>query len=83
MSNLKTVDPISAQFVRAIAGQRKKNEDASLLNMEFPTLEEMEMDVPILNAKLQQARVAPDDDENLEMQFMTYFDMGMNLSLPR
>ncbi len=65
--------PVSSQFVRAISGQGKVR-TGSILDIDFPTLDELEMDCPILNAHMAQMRVSPEDDENLEMQYMLHFD---------
>jgi hypothetical protein len=69
--------------LRVVAQRTRELETEKLLAMDFPTLDELEMDVPILNSHMGQARLAPEDDENLEMQYMLHFDPTIQHTLGR
>lgn len=71
------------ESVRALFQAIKAKEARSLLNMDFPTLDELEMDIPILNAHMRQARVAPEDEEEIEVQCMLHFDPSVRMHLAR
>lgn len=61
----------------------KAREARSLMEMDFPTLDELEMDVPLLDSHMRQVRVAPEDDADLEMQCMLHFDPSVTMHMAR
>jgi hypothetical protein len=72
--------PVSSQFLRAIAAPTKLEEDKPIpMDMDFPTLDELEMDVPILNEHMSQMRNHPEDDSDWDMQCLKHVSPSLGL----
>lgn len=78
--------PVSNGFVQELArreAERERQERRMLMDMEFPTLEEMEPDVPLWpsSASLPSARLAPEDDELSETMYMEMYPSQPSMTL--
>lgn len=71
------------QVLGAIARTTERKKTTRLMNMDFPTLDEMEMDVPLPYFNMPEARLSPEDDEELEMQYMQQFAPEVTHSMAR
>lgn len=43
------------------------------MDIEFPTLEDLEMDVPLINEHMEQFRIAPEDESTFEVDCLECF----------
>jgi len=71
---------IVPEFLKAISSPRKE-EDANKPmpeNMDFPTLDDLVGDVPLMDASMRQIDVS-EEDENLDMQYLMH--VAPNLSM--
>lgn len=78
--------PIGNAFVQELArreANRNRQEQRMLMDMEFPTLEDMEPEVPLWpsSASLQSARLAPEDDELSETLYTEMYPQQPSVAL--
>lgn len=77
---IKKVSEVNEGFLKAILKKRADKIDVIPPGMDFPTLDELEMDVPLLNAHMDQLRVAPEDDSELDVQYLEHFNPSFSMT---
>lgn len=69
-------------FVKAIARRAEKEENRVLMSMEFPTLEDMEPDIPVwpLIDNVVDARLGPEDNEETERLYTLHTQQTLSVT---
>ncbi len=58
----------------------KGNKIKNPTEIEFPTLEDLEMDVPLLNEHMEQHRIAPEDESMFEVECLKHCNPSLAIT---
>ena len=77
----KAKKPVPAGFVRFLTDKEQaEGRKVRLVDLEFPTLDDMEMDVPFLGSHVRGERGSPEDESDVEMQCLIHCNPTLAVS---
>lgn len=76
----KERSPVPVQFMQSLAARAEIEPRFIPADMDFPTLEEMEMDAPLTGLHMLEERELPEDDSNLDMDCLRLVNPTLSVS---
>lgn len=73
--------PMSPEFLKLISAKAQEQEEQPIpKNMEFPLLDDMDMDVPLFGDYVFSQGDFPEDDSDVDMQCLLHINPSLGMS---